>query len=199
MPAMSDISVLVLASLVGYLIGSIPLATLISRRRNVDIFTAGSGLPGAANVYRSVGAFQGMLVFWGDSAKGLLAMAAAYQMGLGGELVFVPAMATLMGHWRPVFTHFRGGDGVSTLVGITVAVFPVWGLAGVFAGLTAAGAARLTGRHGALWGGFTGYGCLLLGAPKTEENMTMLLGVVALALAVLAHGLVGHYRRAASV
>ena len=55
---------------VSYLIGAIPLAAVVSRLRGVDIFTSGTGLPGAANVLRNVGYVEGGLVFWGDVLKG---------------------------------------------------------------------------------------------------------------------------------
>ncbi len=187
-----------LAVLVGYVLGSIPVAALVSRRRGVDIFTAGTGLAGAANVFRNVGRFHGTFVFWGDATKGVFAVVAAHRLGLQGEIVLLPAMAALAGHWRSVFTRFRGGDGLSTLLGITIAMFPVWGILTIVTGGLVALIARGMGHHPTLWGGTAGYSFLLLRAPMSGENIVVIIGVVAMAIVVLTHGVIGHRRRAAS-
>lgn len=174
------------------------MAALVTRRRHMDIFSTGTGLAGAANVFRSVGPMHGMVVFAGDAAKGMLTIAAAYRLGIEGELVLIPAMAALAGHWRSVFSHFRGGDGLSTLVGITVAVLSVYSLFPIVAGGIVATIARGTGHHGSLWGGTAGYSLLLLRSPMSGENIALVLGVVMLALMVLAHGVINNRRRAAS-
>ena len=73
----------------GYLLGSIPLAYLISKRHSgVDIFEVGTGLPGASNVMRNVGKLPAVMVFLGDMAKGALAILLANVMG-GGESLAV--------------------------------------------------------------------------------------------------------------
>lgn len=186
---------LVLSVFIGYLLGSIPIAVLVSRLRRVDIFTTGSGLAGAANVFRNVGHFHGVLVFSGDIAKGVLAMMISYQLGLEGAWILLPAVATLTGHWRSVFTGFRGGDGLSTLLGITLAIMPVYGIIGLAIGAIVAFIARRTGHHASLWGGGVAYGWfLVLGITASGENAALLLGVVMLALLVLTHGVVGHHR-----
>lgn len=186
---------LVLSVLIGYLLGSIPIAVLVSRLRRVDIFTTGSGLAGAANVFRNVGHFHGILVFSGDIAKGVLAVMISYQLGLEGPWILLPAVATLIGHWRSVFTGFRGGDGLSTLLGITLAIMPVYGVIGLAIGAAVAFIARRTGHHASLWGGGAAYGWLLvLGITASGENAALLLGVVLLAFLVLTHGVVGHHR-----
>ena len=195
----STVYPLLLAVLTGYLLGSIPMAAWVSRLRGVDIFSTGTGLAGAANVSRSVGRWPGGVVLVGDAAKGMLTVVAAYRLGLEGGLVLLPAMAALAGHCRSVFTRFRGGDGLSTLVGITLVVLPMYSLLSLVTGGIVALIARGTGHHPTLWGGTAGYGFLLLRIPMSEENSALVLGVALMALMVLAHGVVGHRRRAASV
>ena len=87
---MPSLDVLLIAVLLGYLLGSIPVAYQVSRRRGVDIFARGTGLPGAANVYRAVGHKSGGLVFAGDLAKGALAIIVADRLGLEGVWVLLP-------------------------------------------------------------------------------------------------------------
>ena len=187
---------LALSILAAYLIGSIPIAALVSRIRGVDIFSTGTGLAGAANVLRNVGYIEGLIVFTGDALKGMLSIFLASWLGISGEAILIPALVTLAGHWKPLFTKFRGGDGLSPLVGITIAVMPVYGLLAVVTGGAVAGIANLAGRHASVWGGIAGYGFLLVQAPFTQVDFTTVLGIVALALMVMTHGIIGHRRRA---
>ena len=60
-------------AIIGYLLGSIPFGVIVAKRNGVDIFSVGSGNPGATNVLRSVGKPAGYLVFFLDFLKGLLA------------------------------------------------------------------------------------------------------------------------------
>ena len=182
-------------ALIGYLLGSIPVAVLMSRIRGIDIFSTGTGLAGAANVARSVGNWSGMVVFAGDTGKGILTIMVATRLGAEGTMVLVPAAAALAGHWRSVFTRFRGGDGLSTLVGITVAALPVYGIVVAITGAIVALIARRTGHSPTLWGGIAAYSFVLLRAPFSPDNVFIEMGVVCLALMVLIHGLAGHRRR----
>ncbi len=116
---MAEVAVVVVA----YLLGTIPTAALVGRRFGVDPFRAGSGNPGASNVYRTAGRRAGALVLLGDGAKG--AGAAALGLALGGRpLAFAAALAAVVGHVAPVFRHFRGGKGVATTAGAGLVVLP---------------------------------------------------------------------------
>lgn len=192
----NDISIypLLLAIVSGYLLGSIPFAALVSWRRNVDIFSKGSRLAGAGNVFYEVGHLPGIIVFSGDFAKGLVAISVANGLGLEGNLILLPAFATIAGHWLPLFARFRGGDGVSPLMGITVAMFPVLGILAIATALVVARIARGTGHHPTLWGGTAGYGFLLIRS-SAAENSTLVVAIVLLALVVLVRSVIGHRRR----
>lgn len=117
-------------SLVGYLLGSIPFAVIIAKRQGVNVYTVGSGNPGATNVTRHVGKVMGRVVFGLDFLKGLLATW-WFQMEL---LVAVPGdpeflglcgmSAAVVGHSFPVFSEFRGGKGVATTMGALLGVMP---------------------------------------------------------------------------
>jgi glycerol-3-phosphate acyltransferase PlsY len=182
-------------TLIGYLLGSIPVASIMSRIRGIDIFSTGTGLAGAANVARSVGNWSGVAVFVGDTGKGILTIMVANRLGAEGSMVLVPAAAALAGHWRSVFTKFRGGDGLSTLIGITVTALPAYGILVVVTGVIVALIARRTGTSPTLWGGIAAYSFLLLHAPFSQDNIFIDFGVVCLALMVLIYGSVGHRRR----
>lgn len=119
----------------GYVVGSLPFGYWVAKANNVDIFSVGSRSPGATNVKRSVGSRAGNLVFVLDSLKGLVAAfwpaflvmeeVASYGYGLLG-LVFA-----VLGHSFSMFTGFRGGKGVATMLGGVVALMPLAALVGV--------------------------------------------------------------------
>ena len=69
----------------GYGLGTLPTALLVGRRTGVDPTIAGSGNPGASNVYRTSGKTAGALVLLGDLAKGALAAGAGLAVD-GGVL-----------------------------------------------------------------------------------------------------------------
>jgi glycerol-3-phosphate acyltransferase PlsY len=187
---------ILLSMLVAYLLGAIPIAMLVSRYNHVDIFLTGTGLPGAANVYRNVGHKQGVVVFVGDAAKGTLGIVCANQMGVDGGWVFLAAVGTLGGHWKPVFTNFKGGDGLSSLMGITLAMMPIYGSAALATGIVGAAIAKTRGHHASLWGGSIVYGLILVRViAPAGQSIIMPLGLVALAIVVLCHGVIGHRRR----
>ncbi len=195
----SAIFPLLAAIFLGYLLGSIPIAALVSRRRGVDIFHTGTGLAGAANVVHSVGFWHGGAVFWGDVAKGVLTVVASHRLGVVGVEVILPCMAALVGHWRSLFTGFRGGDGLATLAGLTMALLPPFTFwLAVLTGTIVMFIARASGHHQTLWGGAASYSFLLFRASVFGDSVALVLIVVVLALMVLAHGVASHLRHPAS-
>ena len=67
-----------ISALVGYLLGSVNFAVLVSKRYGVDILKEGSGNPGATNVKRVLGKGPGNLVFALDVLKGVFGTAVGY-------------------------------------------------------------------------------------------------------------------------
>src|SRR5688572_2673876 len=64
---------ILIASLVGYLLGSLPFGYLVARAKGVNIFEVGSKNPGATNVRRVLGKGPGNLVLFLDALKGAVA------------------------------------------------------------------------------------------------------------------------------
>ena len=110
---------------VGYLLGSVPVAVLVARARGVDPRRHGDRNPGYWNVKALLGARAAIPVFAGDVAKGALAAAAGVLAGLVAGLAapdrmvlaWVGAAAAMVGHAWPVFAGFRGGRSILTFVG----------------------------------------------------------------------------------
>lgn len=118
-----------LVAVAGYLIGSVDFAVLVARSAGVDIYSAGSGNPGASNVARVLGKKAGATVMLGDLLKGVAAAALGELVG-GTELLgFIAGGAAVVGHCYPVYHRFRGGKGVATMIGMLLWTIPWLGLA----------------------------------------------------------------------
>jgi glycerol-3-phosphate acyltransferase PlsY len=114
--------------IVGYLLGSIPFGVLVSKRMGVDIYSVGSGNPGATNVLRSIGKPAGYTVFILDFLKGILATT-WFKVGIvafSGDpnLALWGLPAAVLGHTYPLFSNFKGGKGVATAMGGLLGVMP---------------------------------------------------------------------------
>ena len=116
----------------GYAIGSVPVAYLVARARGINIFAVGTGNPGAANTFRSVGRGAGLFVFAADAARGAAAVGIAAALSVEpAELRVLAGAAAVAGHWYPIFLRFRGGAGLAPAVGIALATLPVAALIGM--------------------------------------------------------------------
>tara|TARA_B100000676_G_scaffold306364_1_gene362450 strand:- start:1577 stop:2158 length:582 start_codon:yes stop_codon:yes gene_type:complete len=181
--------------IIAYLLGAIPFGWMIGKAKNVDVFSEGDGLPGAANILRLFGPIEALVVYGLDTTKGLLAIYIATLQGITDLQLLIVASIAILGHWNSIFTKFRGGDGVTVLIGITIGLLPTLGFISVSIGVTVAAIARKTGHHASLWGGIACYGFLLLGSYLLNTNTTFVYGILSLATLVLFHSLYGHMKR----
>ena len=117
------------ALLIGYLLGSINFAVLVAKYKGLDLFSLGSGNPGATNVKRIMGAFLGNTVFLLDFSKGYLAVFLTQSIlvleGLNYDLLgILGLLGAILGHSFSIFLKFRGGKGVATTMGGLLALMP---------------------------------------------------------------------------
>jgi len=117
---------LVLGVVAAYLVGTFPTALWIGRRAGTDPTTAGSGNPGASNVYRLSGRRAGILVGVIDVSKGAVPVGVALVVA-GRPEAHAVWLAAVAGHVWPVFRSFRGGKGVATAGGGGLVANPVVG------------------------------------------------------------------------
>ena len=115
-------SVAVIAA--GYLIGSIPFAVMVARRRGADLRMVGSGNLGATNVMRASGVGAGVLVALLDAAKGAASVWLAARISGGGAVPAAAGLAAIIGHIYPLWLRFRGGKGVATACGVFAMLTP---------------------------------------------------------------------------
>ena len=119
-----------LSALAGYLMGSVPVAVMVSRRYGFDPRAAGERNPGATNVWRLAGARAGMVVLALDVAKGALAAVLGFAIG-GWWAAAAASVGAITGHAWPVWSRFRfGGRAVATLIGAGSILAPLPALVG---------------------------------------------------------------------
>jgi len=121
---------IILAVLLGYLIGSIPFGLLLTRiTGGGDLRQQGSGNIGATNVLRTGNKAIAALTLLLDIGKGAAAvyLASIASPGLG----VLAGMGAFLGHLYPVWLRFEGGKGVATLLGVVTAL--IWQAGLVFA------------------------------------------------------------------
>jgi len=119
-----------LSILAGYLLGSLPTAVWIGKKyHQVDVREHGSKNAGATNTIRVLGWKTGLVVLLLDMAKGYGAVKTVMYYVLPPEentlLLILIATATVLGHIFPLFAKFRGGKGIATMAGISIALFPL--------------------------------------------------------------------------
>ncbi len=117
---------LLLGGIMGYVIGSIPSAYLITKwKTGIDLRREGSKNIGARNAFEVTGNKSiGSVVLAMDILKGLLPVLAFELAGLEGALaILIPAL--VLGHCYPVWLHFHGGRGLATITGSLLLVNPI--------------------------------------------------------------------------
>lgn len=112
--------------IVGYIIGAIPTGFLFARMFGIhDIRVHGSGNIGATNIARILGKQYFLLIFVLDAAKAFLYLWLLQQYAhISAYALYLTACAILLGNVTSIFLKGRGGKGVSTAVGIMLAVQP---------------------------------------------------------------------------
>ncbi|MFA4986772.1 MAG: glycerol-3-phosphate 1-O-acyltransferase PlsY [Candidatus Brocadiia bacterium] len=119
--------------ILAYLIGAIPFGWLAGKiLKGVDIREHGSGNIGATNAGRVLGKRIGLTVLFLDAFKGFapvyfIPMIPQFYAITGTAWTFfAPALglATILGHNWPVYIGFKGGKGMSTSLGVLLALSP---------------------------------------------------------------------------
>ena len=121
----------ILFLLLAYLIGAFPSAVWLGKTfYNTDVREYGSGNAGATNTFRTLGAKAGIPVLIMDILKGWVAVNLIYFISdyqlLSDEKFFeiklAFGIAAVIGHLFPVYTGFRGGKGIATMLGVMLGI-----------------------------------------------------------------------------
>jgi glycerol-3-phosphate acyltransferase PlsY len=113
---------IVIAVILGYLLGSMPFGLIVTRLAGTgDIRAIGSGNIGATNVLRTGRKGLAAVTLIGDMIKGTIAVLIAAWLW-GHEASLAAALGAVLGHVFPVWLGFKGGKGVATYIGVLLGV-----------------------------------------------------------------------------
>ena len=135
----------ILFLLLAYLTGSFPSAVWVGKTfYNKDVREYGSGNAGATNTFRVLGKRAGIPVLLMDVFKGWISVNYIIFVSNGCnpftevvsasqfEVQLAFGIAAVLGHLFPIYTGFRGGKGVATLLGLLIGLNPLAALASMF-------------------------------------------------------------------
>lgn len=115
-----------LAMVIGYLIGSIPVADAIARRAGApNLRDVGDKNPGFWNSRTVLSRNQSLTIFVGDLLKGIISVVVAQELSNDWRVWFLGAAAAMIGHAWPMFARFQGGRSVLTWVGAAIVLSPL--------------------------------------------------------------------------
>lgn len=120
--------------LIGYLLGNIQTAIIVSRAYfHDDVRNHGSGNAGSTNMVRVYGYGPGAITFAGDFLKAFLAVLLG-QFLCGQVGGYIAGLFVVVGHCWPVFDGFRGGKGVASSYSVAIFTFPLGALGAIAIG-----------------------------------------------------------------
>ena len=136
---------IVIAAVIGYLMGSINSAiTVVRLMKHEDVRQFGSGNAGLTDTLRCFGKLCALFTLIGDLGKGVIAVLLSRdlvaQAIMGSEydvyfIGYVAGLTAILGHVFPLYYGFKGGKGV--LVGVSIFLVLDWRvfciLIGIFA------------------------------------------------------------------
>lgn len=121
---------LMVASVLGYALGSVPFGLLLTRAFGAgDLRSIGSGNIGATNVLRTGRKGLAAATLLLDGGKGAAAVLLAAHLpsgtfadGASGAqwLALAGGAGAMVGHCFPVWLKFKGGKGVATMLGVAL-------------------------------------------------------------------------------
>ena len=108
--------------LLGYLVGGINPAYLVSKRKGFDIRHRGSGNAGGSNAFILMGKLVGISVILIDIFKAFFVVRIATLLFPYAPLALpITGTAVVLGHIFPIYLKFKGGKGLAALGGIVLA------------------------------------------------------------------------------
>ncbi|WP_369689466.1 glycerol-3-phosphate 1-O-acyltransferase PlsY [Williamsoniiplasma luminosum] len=124
---------IILASIIGYFIGSISWSIIVVKYvKGIDIRAVGSKNAGATNTTRELGKYWGFIVALLDGCKSVVtALIAMLFSMIPNDLFketsyFIPMLFVLIGHCYPIYYKFKGGKAVASFMGFLFVANPFY-------------------------------------------------------------------------
>jgi len=178
---------------VSYLIGSMPTALWVGKAfYGIDIREHGSGNSGASNTFRVLGKKAGTAVLLIDIIKGLTAASLVRYFAFlePGTIKFVNlqllfGLSSVFGHIFPIYSKFKGGKGIATLVGMVLGIHYLSALACIMLFVVILFSTRYVSLSSIL--AAMAFPLIAVLVYKNEEPMFIAFGIAAAIMVVLTH------------
>ena len=124
----------ILAFFIGYVIGSLAFAIIISKVfLKKDIRKIGSKNAGATNIVRTHNLATGILVFFLDGFKVFFSIVLIYLFQSNIDYwkdcwTLIAGFGAFLGHLFPIFFKFKGGKGVAAIWGLAMGINVIFGI-----------------------------------------------------------------------
>ena len=117
----------IICLIIGYFFGNITFSYIVGKTHNLDIRKYGSGNAGTTNVMRVLGVKEGIITFFGDALKAVVAMCLVRFLLYPGDdmymlLTLVTGLGVVLGHNYPFWLEGKGGKGIAATGGVMVAL-----------------------------------------------------------------------------
>jgi glycerol-3-phosphate acyltransferase PlsY len=166
-----------IASIIGYLCGSIPFGLLLTRAAGLgDVRSIGSGNIGATNVLRTGNKRIAALTLFLDGLKGAVPVLLLTHFG-SPQAGMIAGLAAMAGHIFPVWLDFKGGKGVATSLGVLFGLFWPLGLIFIALWLALAYLFRFSSLAGLVTSALTPLWAYLLGCSKEFILSTVIIAI----------------------
>jgi len=170
-----------LSLVIGYLLGSIPFGLIFAWLAGAgDVRKIGSGNIGATNVLRTGKRWAAVLTLVFDGGKGAAAVLVAHAL-YGDVAAAFAGLGAFLGHLFPVWLRFKGGKGVATFLGVTLALAWPAGLLVAATWLVAAAIWRISSLSALIAAALAPLYMLYLGGPVNA----LLISLMALLIFVM--------------
>lgn len=118
--------------LIGYAFGLFQTSYIYGRLHGIDIRKHGSGNAGSTNMLRTMGTKAGLISFFGDVMKTIIAvlvcLAIFYRPSVNPEMLqlikLYASAGTILGHNFPFYLGFKGGKGIACTAGMIITLDP---------------------------------------------------------------------------
>lgn len=110
---------LILAAVLGYLLGSMNTSIIVGKFYGIDVRNHGSGNAGATNTLRTLGKKAAIFVSLGDVLKGIIACIIGLLLA-GDTGLMAGGAAAVIGHNWPLYFGFKGGKGIFTTFAVVL-------------------------------------------------------------------------------
>ena len=157
--------------LLAYLLGSIPFGLILTRLTGAgDLRAIGSGNIGATNVLRTGRKGLAAATLLLDAGKGAIAVLVARSLTGDPGVAALAGLVALLGHCFPVWLRFRGGKGVATMLGVSLALDWRIGTAATMTWLAVAMITRISSLGGMVAAVSASVAALVLGGLQPGSN-----------------------------